>query len=84
MAYSDHHKDSLAKGILNFDKPDEAIQEAPVIVTFLDGRSIDLPGCGIHQERAAELRNQLMAFAEEWDSPEMQVYDDYDAAKSRL
>jgi hypothetical protein len=66
------------------EKPDEAIQEAPVIVTFLDERSIDLPRCGIDQERAAELRNQLMAFAGEWDSPEMQPYDDYDAAKSRL
>jgi len=26
----------------------------------------------------------LASFAEDWDSPEMDVYDDYDAAKARL
>ena len=67
-----------------WEKPDEAIQEAAVIVTFLDGRSIDLPSRGIDQQRAAELRDRLIAFAEEWDSPEMQAYDDYDAVKSKL
>ena len=66
------------------EKPDEAIQEAAVIVTFLDGRSIDLLSRGIDQQRAAELRDRLTTFAEEWDRPEMQAYDDYDAVKSRL
>ena len=66
------------------EKPDEAIEEAAVIVTFLDARSISLPDRGIDPKRAAELRDRLSAFAQEWNSPEMQVYDDYDAAKSGL
>jgi hypothetical protein len=30
------------------------------------------------------MRARLATFAEDWDSPEMAAYDDYDAAKSRL
>lgn len=63
---------------------DEAIPEGPVVVTFLDKSSVDLASRGINERRAAELRNRLTAFAKEWDSPEMQGYDDYDDAKSRL
>ena len=66
------------------EEPDEAIQEGPVIVTFLDNGSVDLARRGFDQPRVAELRNRLTAFAEEWNSPEMQAYDDYDAAKSKL
>jgi hypothetical protein len=29
------------------------------------------------------LRSSLFTFAEEWDSPEMSVYDNYDAVKKR-
>jgi len=39
---------------------------------------------GIDQTQAAELRARLAAFAEEWDSPEMDVYNHYDAAKANL
>ena len=66
------------------EKPGDAFEETPVIVTFLEGPSVDLLSRGIDQQRTADLRNRLTAFAEEWDSPEMQVYDDYDAAKSKL
>lgn len=32
----------------------------------------------------AELRAGLQTFAEDWESEEMSIYDDHDAAKSRL
>ena len=38
---------------------------------------------GIDEAQAAELRARLSAFAEEWDSPEMDLYDDYDAARDK-
>ncbi len=31
--------------------------------------------------QAAEMRARLATFAADWDSPEMAIYDDYDAAK---
>ena len=55
-----------------------------VIVTFLEGARTDLQTRGIDEARAADLRARLAAFADEWDSPEMSVYDNYDAAKSLL
>jgi len=39
---------------------------------------------GISREEAADLRARLMPFAEDWEQPEMDVYDDYDAAKTGL
>jgi predicted DNA-binding antitoxin AbrB/MazE fold protein len=47
-----------------------------------DGESLTARGIG--EEQAAELRARLEAFAEDWESEEMSIYDDYDAAKSRL
>ena len=63
------------------EKPSNLPQEARVIVTFLDAAEIDLRRCGIDEKEAAELRARLSTFAEDWDSPEMKGYDDYDAAK---
>jgi hypothetical protein len=34
--------------------------------------------------QAAELRGRLASFAEEWDSPEMTLYDNYDVSKNEL
>ncbi|WKZ46303.1 MAG: hypothetical protein QY306_10845 [Anaerolineales bacterium] len=53
--------------------------ETPVIVTFLGAEGIDLRARGMSEEEASELRTQLAAFAEEWDSPEMSIYDNYEA-----
>ena len=33
-------------------------------------------------EQLADLRSRLGQFSEEWDSPEMEIYDDYDTSKS--
>jgi len=48
---------------------------ARVIVTFLGPTSVDLEERGIGQEQAADLRRRLAAFAEDWEKPEMDVYD---------
>ncbi len=64
--------------------PDDVPDETHVIVTFLAPRSIDLRERGIDEAHAAELRARLAAFVEDWDSPEMDIYDDYDAARYSL
>lgn len=59
-----------------------------VLVTFISskkaGTPIDLQSRGIDRVHAADLRARLAAFAEDWESPEMEIYDDYDAAKANL
>ena len=57
--------------------PDAVQDNTRVLVTFLGPGAIDLRKRGITPEQAAELRVRLAAFAEDWDSPEMAVYDDY-------
>ena len=66
------------------EPPGNMPEDTRVIVTFLETGHVDLRERGISEEQAAELRTQLGAFAEEWDSPEMSCYDDYDAAKAKL
>ena len=39
---------------------------------------------GIHCKRAADLRARLATFSEDWDSPEMEAYDNYDTLKSAV
>jgi hypothetical protein len=64
--------------------PGEVRDETRVIVTFLETSYIDLRARGIDEAQAAELRAQLGTFAEEWNSPDMTLYDNYDAAKAKL
>jgi hypothetical protein len=49
--------------------------DGKVIVTFLNPSSVDLAEKGIDTKHAAELRQRLKSFAEDWDRPEMDVYD---------
>src|SRR5919108_4646308 len=63
--------------------PKDVRDETRVLVTFLEPQTIDLRARGIDEAHAAELRARLAMFAEDWDSPDMAVYDDYDAAKAR-
>ncbi len=59
------------------------IRESRVIITFLDENghghaaegSIKLEDLGISKEEAAEARARLSTFAEDWERPEMDVYD---------
>jgi hypothetical protein len=46
-----------------------------VIVTFFETSPIDLRARGIDEAHAADLRARLATFAEDWDSPEMDIYD---------
>jgi hypothetical protein len=64
--------------------PSDVCDDTRVLVTFLEPQPIDLRARGIDEAHAAELRARLATFAEDWDSPEMAIYDDYDAAKARL
>lgn len=47
-------------------------------------RGVSLAEHDIDPAQAAELRAHLATFASEWERPEMDVYDDYDAAKACL
>jgi hypothetical protein len=64
--------------------PEDVRNETRVIVTFLEMGYIDLQTRGIDEAQAAELRAQLGTFAEEWNSPDMAPYDNYDTAKAKL
>lgn len=59
----------------------ELLEPAPlnatgrVIVTFLTSAPVDLGERGIDEQQAADLRRRLATFAEDWDNPEMDVYN---------
>lgn len=57
--------------------PSNIDDDTRVIVTFLKSRPIDLRKRGIDEAQAADLRSRLSTFAEDWNSPEMDIYDDY-------
>ena len=63
--------------------PRDVRDETRVIVTCLDSGHVELRARGIDEADGAELRARLAPFAEDWDSPEMDLYGDYDAAKAR-
>lgn len=49
--------------------------EGKVIVTFMQSAAVDLAARGIDATQAADLRHRLSTFADDWDRPEMDVYD---------
>jgi hypothetical protein len=64
--------------------PRNVTDETPVVVTFLNASRIDLQERGIGVTQAADLRARLATFTEDWNSQEMDIYDNYDAAKANL
>lgn len=66
------------------ESPGDVPDETRVIVTFLESGQVDLRARGIAEAQAAELRARLAPFAEDWDDPAMDAYDNYDAAKASL
>ena len=64
--------------------PTNVPEEARAIVTFieLEEERVDLRTYGIDETQAESLRANLAPFAEDWNNPEMSIYDNYDAAKS--
>ena len=64
-------------GKVELSEPAPDVKESRVVVTFLPNReSVNLEDHGIDRRRAAELRAQLQSFAEDWERPEMDVYDE--------
>lgn len=72
------------RGRIELAETPDVRDETPVLVTFLEPQPVDLPARGIDPAQAAELRARLASFSDEWASPEMDIYDDYDAARVRL
>jgi hypothetical protein len=70
-------------GRVELSAPPPEINEARVLVTFLVPEDVDLRALGIGEEQAAELRDKFTTF-EDWNDPEMDIYNDYDAAKAAL
>lgn len=70
------------EGIYRYGKVEllEPIAEAEgsrVIVTWVQSsRLVDLRERGIDEVEAADLRRRLAPFADDWDRPEMNVYDE--------
>lgn len=66
------------------ESPNNVPEGTCVIVTFVRLNDIDLESQGIDREQAKALRASLATFSDDWNSPEMSVYDNYDAAKANL
>jgi hypothetical protein len=59
------------------EKPCHLADETQVLVTLPDLQNIPLDNQEITPEQAQQLRQSLASFAEDWESPEMSIYDDY-------
>jgi hypothetical protein len=58
-------------------EPAPHVEESRVVVTFLSfSTPTNLHDRGIEESQAADLRARLKTFAEDWDRPEMDVYDE--------
>ena len=56
------------------EKP-EQVNQSRVLVTFLESDTVDLRARGIDGAQAAGLRARLKTFAEDWERPEADIYD---------
>jgi hypothetical protein len=61
------------------EKPTEIYEGMRAVVTFGSYHEIE----GVNKLELETVRRNLETFATDWDSPEMSVYDNYDAAKTR-
>jgi hypothetical protein len=58
-------------------EPPPQAGDARVLVTFLtNSTSVDLADRGIDPAHAADLRARLGRFADDWNQPEMDIYDE--------
>ncbi|MDB9420110.1 hypothetical protein PN467_06135 [Microcystis aeruginosa CS-563/04] len=64
------------------ESPNNVPEGACVIVTFVSSNDINLASQGIDREQAKTLSASLANFSDDWNSPEMSVFDNYDAAKA--
>ncbi len=64
-------------GRVDLSEPIEEADGSGVIVTWVGSpEPIDLRERGIDESQAGDLRRRLSTFAEDWDRPEMNVYDE--------
>jgi Arc/MetJ-type ribon-helix-helix transcriptional regulator len=67
----------IALGI--YQTPDQVLNEALDALDarrkFAETASVDLASRGINESQAADLRQRLKPFAEDWGRPEMDAYD---------
>ncbi len=63
------------------EQPSAMQDETKVSAPFLEKGVVDLRERGINHAQAAGTRALLATFAEDWDSPEMSVYDNYAASQ---
>jgi hypothetical protein len=77
------------------DIPDNLPDETRVVISVVPqhgfpnshpylSEAIELTALGIDVFHAADIRARLQAFAEDWDSPAMDIYNQYDANKANL
>ena len=59
----------------------QAENQSKVLITFLETTDIDLRALGIDEAEAADLRGKFATF-EDWNDPEMDIYNDYDNART--
>jgi hypothetical protein len=62
-------------GKIELLEPPPDVDEARVVVTFVNQNAVDLMERGVDEDEAAELRARLQTFAEDWERPEMEAYD---------
>ena len=65
------------------ERPQDVEEGARVLVTFVARGDVDLQQRGMDEAQAAELRARLATFAEDWESPEMSDYDDYESNRRK-
>ena len=59
------------------------VKQSKVLITFLETSDVDLQTLGINEAEAGKLREKFAAF-EDWNDSALDVYNDYDRAKSAL
>lgn len=66
------------------EQPNDMLEGTKVIVTFIKSNEIALVSHKINPAQAEALRTNLTTFVDDWNSDEMSIYDNYDAAKYRF
>jgi hypothetical protein len=51
------------------------LSESKVLITFLATQEINLAERGINETQAFELKSKLSSIANDWNDPEMDIYD---------
>ncbi len=70
-------------GTIQLLKSVETVNKTKVLITFLENTDVELKTLGIDESAASELRAKFATF-EDWNDPEMDVYNDYDNARAAV